>query len=82
MTPEDFPVTAGVVHIAGPFEEGVQRCAHCGTILIDYRGTAVMVAEGGTPTLGGWAVSAHVMVDGRYSAVVDSPVNCSRYVIQ
>lgn len=35
-----------VAHIAGPVENGLQRCARCGITLIDYRGKHLAVVVG------------------------------------
>jgi len=60
------------VHIAGEIEDGVQRCTRCGEILIDYRGTMVMIMPDGTiPVLSGWQDGCFVAVDGSYSGVQD-----------
>lgn len=55
------PVIPGI-HEAGPLEaNGIQLCRRCQRILSDYRGAMVPV---GDPPLVGWAVGAHVEVDG------------------
>jgi len=60
-----------VVHIAGPMNEGVQRCVRCNAILIDYRNCAVAVMPGDPqPNWSGWKVGEYIHVDGNQSMAV------------
>lgn len=67
------------VHEAGPYLEGLQRCAKCGAVLTDHRNA--MVPEG-TPPLRGWSLGAHVEIDDgggmRSYMLTTEPVDCSR----
>lgn len=63
-----------VVHIAGPDirigEHLRQRCAWCGTVLVDYDLTRIAVPIGQDPTPGTWPVGGLVEVDGGVSWTV------------
>jgi hypothetical protein len=49
------------IHVAGPLVDWVQRCARCGEVLSDYRGSMVPV---GDPPPIGWAVGAYIEIEG------------------
>lgn len=57
-----------LVHIAGPDVEVNgrlrQRCAWCGTILLDVDLTRIAVPEGTDPRPGTWQLGALIAVDG------------------
>lgn len=58
---DPVPVIPGI-HEAGPLEaSGLQLCRRCQRILTDYRGAMIPI---GSPSLVGWAIGAHVWVDG------------------
>jgi hypothetical protein len=67
---------AGGIHEAGPLEHAVQLCRRCGAVLSDYRGAMIPI---GDPPLVGWAIGAHVEVDGdnpRSSWVTEAAPTC------
>jgi len=67
-----------MIHVAGDYEDGVQRCDRCGVILTDHRGAMVPVGSG---PLGAWEPGAHVEVitgNPKYSGLTDEQPNCRR----
>jgi hypothetical protein len=87
--PKPQPAPGGVVHIAGVrVQVGAllrQRCAWCGTVLIDYDLARIAVPLGEDPTPATWPTGDLVLVDGRMSTVAphvdgeDLPPNaCAR----
>ena len=58
---DPVPVIPGI-HEAGPLAaNGLQLCRRCQRILTDYRRAMIPI---GSPSLVGWAIGAHVWVDG------------------
>lgn len=64
-------------HIAGPMEEGLQRCVVCGEILIDYRNAEQIVhldSDGATKRtredLKGWVEGSEVFVSEQMSSEI------------
>ncbi len=58
---EPVPVIPGI-HVADVLDEnGLQLCTRCRRILTDYRNAMIPI---GSPSLVGWAIGAHVEVDG------------------
>jgi hypothetical protein len=49
-----------MIHVAGPYVDGVQRCARCDDVLCDYRNAAW--PDGQDPPEG-FAEGAHVKID-------------------
>lgn len=65
-----------MIHVAGDYIEGVQRCERCKVILTDHRGA--MVPTGSGP-LGCWEPGAHVEVitgNPKYSGLTEEPADC------
>lgn len=65
-----------MVHIAGPYFAGVQRCTRCQYLLTDNRGAMVPV---GQPGPGAWEEGARVEVlTGwpKFSQLTDAPPDC------
>lgn len=66
---------SGVIHIAGVHvqigERLCQRCAWCGTLLIDYDLSRIAVPVGQDPMPGIWPHGELVLVDGGMSASVE-----------
>jgi hypothetical protein len=63
------------VHIAGPVEDGLQRCTRCGEVLINYRGQYVMIAapKECSPNRVGpsfWPQGGFIGKDGGFSCVI------------
>jgi hypothetical protein len=52
----------GIIHIAGPMIEGVQKCSRCGYVLIDQRLSRDVDRDRLPP---GWQEDAQVSVSGR-----------------
>lgn len=50
----------GIIHIAGPPEGNIQKCARCGAVLVDY--TNAMVPGDGPTTFLAWEEGAFMTV--------------------
>lgn len=65
-----------MVHKAGPYIAGLQRCQRCNEILADYRNAAWPEGQS-APT--GWEENAHVEVitgNPKYSGLTNDAVDC------
>lgn len=64
-----------LVHIAGPDIQVNhhlrQRCAWCGTVLLDYNLALIAVPTGQDPRPSTWPAGALIQVDGQWSSVVE-----------
>jgi hypothetical protein len=65
-----------MIHIAGRYLDGVQRCVRCGLILADYRNAAWPV---GQEPPSGWTEGSHVVIEGHnptFLAITVEPADC------